>query len=107
MIAIPRADDCDPLQLVISGFSGEVVVLHAALDGLAAGYAVQLPLDAIGSQSERTENAVLRQIEQAGGISTSIWTLVSRLEPHFQLPPGREVFEMMKTLGSPLAAGVR
>ena len=93
--------------LVISGFSGEVVVLHAALDGLAAGYAVQLPLDAIGSQSERTESAILRQIERAGGVSTSIWTLVSRLEPDFQQPPGSQVFEMMKTLATPLAAGAR
>ncbi len=87
--------------LVISGFSGEVVVLHAALDAIAAGYAVQLPLDAIGSQSQRTEDAVLRQIERAGGVSTSLWTLMSRLEPDFQHPPGQLTFEALRTLGAP------
>jgi hypothetical protein len=84
--------------LVIAGFASEVVVLHAALDALEAGYTVQLPLDVVGSLSERTENAAIRQIERAGGITTSLWSLVSRLEPDFQKPPGLDVFKAMQSL---------
>lgn len=84
--------------IVLAGFATEVVVLHAALDALAAGYAVQAPLDAIGGMAERTEQAAIRQIEHAGGVTTSIWTLVSRVEPDFQNSPGREAFLAMQQL---------
>jgi hypothetical protein len=84
--------------LVISGFASEVVVLHAALDAIGAGYSVQLPLDAVGGMSERTESAALRQIERAGGVATSVWSLISRLEPDFQHPPGSEAFAAMQPL---------
>jgi hypothetical protein len=84
--------------IVLAGFASEVVVLHAALDALAAGYSVQAPLDAIGGMTERTEQAAIRQIEQAGGVTTSIWTLVSRVEPDFQNSPGREAFLAMQQL---------
>lgn len=86
----------DRSALVIAGFASEVVVLHAALDALKAGYQVEVPLDAVGSMTHRTEKAAIRQIERAGGVTTSIWTLVSRLEPDFQASPGREVFNAMQ-----------
>lgn len=62
-------------------------------------------VDAIGGQSERTENAILHQVERAGGVSASNWTLASRLEPDFQHPPGELAFEVTRTLRAPAATG--
>lgn len=84
--------------LVIAGFASEVVVLHAALSARSLGYDVQLPLDAIGSLSLRTETAAIRQMERAGAIATSIWSLFSLLEPDFLSPPGSDAFAAMIAL---------
>ena len=84
--------------LVIAGFAAEVVVLHAALDGLEAGYQVQVPVDAIASRSTRTESAVIDQINRAGGVATSIMTLMTRLEPELSRPPGSDVLAALKPL---------
>ena len=51
------------------GCATEAVVLRAALSALERGYRVQVPVDARGGFSARTENATLRQIEAAGGAS--------------------------------------
>jgi hypothetical protein len=42
-------------------------VLRAALSALERGYRVQVPVDARGGLSARTENVALRHIEAAGG----------------------------------------
>ena len=84
--------------LVIAGFSSEVVVLHASLDALAAGYAVQVPLDVIGGRSQRTESAILSQIERAGGVTTSVLTLITRLEPDLSCPPGSTALAALQML---------
>jgi len=86
--------------LVIAGFSAEVVVLHASLDALAAGYVVQVPLEVIGGRSQRTEESILRQIERAGGITTSILTLITRLEPDLSRPPGSTALAALQVLRS-------
>ena len=52
-----------------AGCATEAVVLRAALSALERGYRVQVPVDARGGLSARTENAALRQIEAAGGAS--------------------------------------
>lgn len=84
--------------LVIAGFAAEVVVLHAALDGLEAGYAVHVPVDAVGSRSARTESAVFEQINRAGGVATSIMTVMTRLEPELTRPPGSDALAALKVL---------
>lgn len=84
--------------LIVAGFAAEVVVLHAALDGLQAGYQVQVPVDAIGSRSNRTESAVIDQINRAGGVATSIMTVMTRLEPELTRPPGSDVLAALKVL---------
>ena len=43
--------------LVIAGFATEAVVFHAALSALESGYQVQVPVDACGGLSARTEDA--------------------------------------------------
>jgi nicotinamidase-related amidase len=84
--------------LVIVGFATEVAVLQGALDGIAAGYTVQVPVDGIGSRSERTEQAAIRQIERAGGVTTSVLSLVAKLAPDFSRAPGSETLKAVISL---------
>ena len=84
--------------LAIAGFAAEVVVLQAALDGLANGYRVFVVTDAIGSQSDRTEAAAFREMEQAGAEPTSVLSFVTRLVRDFVGDPGKRVFVAMQPL---------
>ncbi len=43
--------------LVLAGVASEIVVLRTALDALAAGYDMQIAIDACGGLSDRTEAA--------------------------------------------------
>lgn len=83
--------------LIVAGFATEVAVLNACLDAMAAGYAVLVPVDAVGGLSERTEEAALRQVERAGGLVTCVRSLASRLAPDFAVPPGSDVFAILQT----------
>jgi nicotinamidase-related amidase len=62
-------------RLVIACFATEVVVFHTARDAIKAGYKVQVPVDACGGMSTRTEEAIFRRIEAAGGVTTCVVTL--------------------------------
>jgi nicotinamidase-related amidase len=84
--------------LVIAGFATEAVVLHAALSALESGYQVQVPVDACGGMSARTEDAALRQIEAAGGVTTSVVSLVTAMAPDFAREPGRTIFAALQAL---------
>src|ERR1700747_599627 len=70
-------------HLVVAGFATEAVVLHAVRDAIAAGYQVYVPVDGCGGLSSRTEDAAFRQIEAAGGVTTSVVSLVTTLTPDF------------------------
>lgn len=76
--------------LVIGGVTSEIVVLHTALDALAAGLDVQVLADVSGGLSHRTEDAAYRQIEAAGGRITSMPSLVSDMVRDFTTPTGRQ-----------------
>ena len=84
--------------LVIAGFATEAVVLHAALSALESDYRVQVPVDACGGMSPRTEDAALRQIEAAGGVTTSVVSLVTAMAPDFAREPGRNTFAAQQAL---------
>jgi nicotinamidase-related amidase len=85
-------------NLIIAGFATEVVVLHAALTALEKGYRMHVPVDACGGMSARTEDAAFRQIETAGGVTTSVVSLVTALAPDFAQEPGRSAFAALQTL---------
>ena len=85
-------------HLVIAGFATEAVVLHAVKGAIAAGYQVYVPVDACGGMSSRTEDAVFRQIEAAGGVTTSVVTLVTALAPDFSTDLGKKAFEILQSL---------
>ena len=84
--------------LVIAGFATEAVVYHAALSALGSGCQVQVPVDACGGMSARTEDAALRQIEAAGGVTTSVVSLVTAMAPDFAREPGRNTFAALQAL---------
>jgi nicotinamidase-related amidase len=85
-------------HLVIAGFATEVVVLHTVRDALAAGYRVHVPVDACGGMSSRTEDAAFRQFEAAGGVTTSVVTLVTSLVPDVSTDLARQAFEILQSL---------
>ena len=84
--------------LVIAGFATEVVVLHAVIGAIEAGYRVLVPVDACGGMSERTETAALRQIEVFGAEVTSIVTLATALAPDFTTELGKQMFATIQEL---------
>ena len=56
---------------------------RTALDALAAGYEVQVAVDACGGIDPRTEDAAWRRIAAAGGTTTSVITLAAELTGDF------------------------
>jgi pimeloyl-ACP methyl ester carboxylesterase/nicotinamidase-related amidase len=97
-------------HLVIAGFATEAVVLHAVRDAIAAGYQVYVPVDACGGMSSRTEDAAFRQIEAAGGVTTSVVSLVTALAPDFSTDLGGKAFGILQSLrfgGEPDAKPVK
>jgi pimeloyl-ACP methyl ester carboxylesterase/nicotinamidase-related amidase len=85
-------------HLVIAGFATEAVVLHGVHDAIAAGYRAYVPVDACGGMSSRTEDAAFRQIEAAGGVTTSVVTLVTALAPDFSTDLGGKAFGILQSL---------
>jgi nicotinamidase-related amidase len=84
--------------LVIAGFAMEAVVLNTALSALESDYQVQVPVDACGGLSARTEDAALRQIEAAGGVTTSVVSLVTAMAPDAAQEPGRNTMAALQAL---------
>jgi nicotinamidase-related amidase len=69
--------------LVLSGVASEIVVQRTALDALAAGFGVQVAVDACGGIDARSEEAAWRRIVQAGGVTTSAVTFGAELAGDF------------------------
>ncbi len=92
---VKRLKDNSRPTLVLVGYTAETAVLLTALDALAAGYSVHVPVDAIGSRSTRTEAAAIRQIELAGGVTTSVRSLLMRLAPNISKGHDAEVFKAL------------
>jgi nicotinamidase-related amidase len=58
-------------KLVLTGIETHVCVLHTALDLLAAGFRVFLPVDAVGARYRLDHDTALRRLEQAGAALTT------------------------------------
>ena len=74
--------------LILSGVASEIVVQRTALDALAAGYEVQVLVDACGGVDARTEDAAWRRIGMAGGVTSSVVTFAAELTGDFTTPTG-------------------
>jgi len=69
--------------LILAGGASEIVVQSTALDALAAGYEVQVAVDACGGVDPRTEDAAWRRIIVSGGVTTSVTTFAAELTGDF------------------------
>jgi nicotinamidase-related amidase len=69
--------------LILAGVASEIVVQRTALDALAAGYEVQVAVDACGGIDLRTEDAAWRRITASGGVTTSVTTFAAELTGDF------------------------
>ncbi len=74
--------------LILAGVASEIVVQRTALDALAAGYEVQVAVDACGGLDPRTEDAAWRRITASGGVTTSVTTFASELTGDFTTERG-------------------
>jgi hypothetical protein len=81
--------------LILSGVATEIVVQRTALDALAAGYHVQLAVDACGGVDPRTEEAAWRRILAAGGVTTSVITFAAELAGDFTTATGGATLGIM------------
>ncbi len=74
---------------------------RTALDALAAGFGVQVAIDACGGIDPRTEDAAWRRIVQAGGVTTSSTTFIAELAGDFSTELGGKTLGIMyETLAS-------
>ncbi len=85
--------------ILIAGAATEVAVQLPALSGSDLGYRIFLVIDAVAGISERTEDAALRRIVQAGASTVSIATLSGELVGDFSQPTAQQaigiLFEMV------------
>jgi nicotinamidase-related amidase len=85
---------------VLAGVASEIVVQRTALDALAAGYAVQVAVDACGGVDARTEDAAWRRVGAAGGVTTSVTTFAAELTGDFATELGATTLGIVyETLG--------
>jgi nicotinamidase-related amidase len=61
-------------KIVLAGIETHVCVLHTALDLLALGFAVYLPVDAVSNRYMLDHDMALHRLEQAGAILTTAET---------------------------------
>jgi hypothetical protein len=79
---------CGATRLILAGVASEIVVQRTALDALEAGFEVHLAVDACGGVDPRTEEAALRRVAAAGGVTTSVITFAAELIDDFTTPKG-------------------
>ncbi len=84
--------------LAIGGIVSEIAVLHGALTAIREGYQVHILVDCCGGVSARTEHAAFRQIEQAGGILSSVPSFFSTVAGDFSKPEGQQMLGMLQGL---------
>jgi nicotinamidase-related amidase len=86
--------------IVLCGVVTEIVVLHTALDALADGYRVHIPIDACGGITPRGEDATLRRLEAAGAQITTVPSLAGDLVRDFTTPNGSTILAALHTIAT-------
>jgi nicotinamidase-related amidase len=91
-------------KVVLAGMETHVCVLQTALDLLAQGFRVYIPVDAVASRYATDHDYALRRLEHAGAILTTSETAVFEWvggagSPHFK-EVSRLVQERMKAIAS-------
>jgi hypothetical protein len=84
--------------LLIAGFASEVVVLHATVQAIQAGYRVIVVADASGGSSENTERAAMQQMHDFGAVISSVLSIGTALGPDFTSEKGKQLFQTVQSL---------
>ena len=82
--------------LLVASVLTEVMIQHSGLSGAERGYDVQVVVDACGALSQRTENAALQRLTQAGVTITSSASVAAQLMG--DLTQGSKGLEALKVL---------
>jgi nicotinamidase-related amidase len=90
--------------ILISGVATEIAVQLPALSGADLGYRVFVVVDASSGISERTEEAALRRISQAGGSTVSVATLAGELAGDFRQPVAQQAIGILFEMASEACA---
>ncbi len=93
-----RVDACERPIMIVCGIATEAAVLHCVIDAIEAKYRVIVPIDAIGSTSNRAERAALDHIGREGGEMMSTATILSMLAPDFRSEPGTSMLTLIQSL---------
>lgn len=81
--------------ILISGVATEIAVQLPALSGSDLGYRIFVVIDAVGGMSERTEEAALRRLTQAGASTVSVATLAGELAGDFTQPTAQQAIGIL------------
>jgi nicotinamidase-related amidase len=99
--AFAHASTCEAIErtrrktLLVAGVATEIIVQHSALSGVARGFQVQVIVDACGGLAQRTEDAALRRLTQAGVVITSVASVAGQLAGDFTQPKGRQALGVL------------
>jgi len=81
--------------LLVAGVATEVAVQRPSLTAARNGYTVHVVLDACGGISERSEEASLHRLVQAGVVLTSIPALAGELAADFSQPKAQQAISIL------------
>jgi hypothetical protein len=82
-------------HLALAGVASEIVVMRTALDARAAGFEVQVLVDACSGVSPRTEKAAFQRLAHAGAVLSSVVTFAAELAGDFSAEPGASTLGLM------------
>lgn len=83
-------------KVVLAGIETHVCVQQTALDLLAQGFQVALPVDAVGSRYAIDHETALRRLEKAGAIVTTAETIVFEWTGGADHPRFKEVSKLVQ-----------
>jgi nicotinamidase-related amidase len=84
--------------VLIAGIVTEIAVQRAAFGGKERGYETQVVLDACNGVSERTEEAAIHRMSDAGVVLTSVPAVVGEMAIDFADPRTQKLFGLLQEL---------
>jgi nicotinamidase-related amidase len=93
--------------LLVSGVATEIIVQHSALSAAGRGFQVQVVMDGCSGISERTEDAALRRLTQAGVVITSVPSIAGQLAADFTEAKGGQSMGILYELLAPAPSASR
>jgi nicotinamidase-related amidase len=81
--------------LLISGVATEIAVQLPAITASDFGYRVYVVLDACGGMSERTEQAALLRVAQAGATTVSVMAFAGEIAGDFREPKAQQAIGIL------------